>query len=422
MKNYSGFIKDLTTLISFKSVQGESKENAPFGEENAKALNYFLTLAKDFGFETINYDGYVGEVVYGDGEEIGLIGHLDVVPAGDGWDSDPFTLTGKDGYLFGRGVLDDKTGCLILLYALKELKDSGKKINKKFRLFLGINEESGWRDVEYLKTKTDLPKYGFSPDGNFPLGYAEKGMYEVCFSIPSLKNFHSLSGGTVVNAVCAKASCVAVKKIDDSLVKKYSLSIDNNGVIHSVGKSAHGSTPHLGVNALKNLFDFFLETGEDVKAVCDYIMHDKGGIFSLKNEQGTITLSPDLLSEQDGRVFITADLRIPAPFTIETAKAVLDTFNIDYAITERHPPVMVEKDGAFVNALLTAYNNVTGENAKPVSLGGSTFARAFACGCSFGPCFPNSDNCCHEANEHVSEKDLNLSYEIYYKALVELSK
>lgn len=424
MNNYDGFIKDLAKLISFKSVKDTAVLGAPFGVENRKALEYFLSVAKSFGFETINYDNYAGEVIFGNplGQEIGIIGHLDVVPVSDGWDFDPFTLTEKDGYFYGRGVSDDKAGTLMALYCLKELKESGKQVNAKFRLFAGCNEESGWKDIEYIKTKTTLPEYGFSPDGDFPLSYAEKGMYEVKFSIPKLKNFSSLKGGTVVNAVCDYASCVATEKgINLQLLKKHGLSLKNGNVIESFGKSAHGSHPETGVNALKALFNYFLDIGENVKNVCNFLFEDKSGIFALFNEQGNITFSPDLLSETEKQVHITADMRIPAPFTIDTVKEKLNSFGIEYSIIERHPPVMVEKSGWFVKTLLSAYNSVTGENASPISLSGSTFARAFEKGVAFGMVFPESDASMHCANEKMKKEELLSAYEIYKKAIFELA-
>ena len=129
------FLKSLSTLLSFNSVENEKGEGMPFGEQINNALNFFLSLANSFGFETINYDGYAGEVVFGDGEEVGILGHLDIVPAGTvGWTVNPFQLTVKDGYYYGRGIVDDKGPILLCLYALKELKDSGIVPSKKLGL------------------------------------------------------------------------------------------------------------------------------------------------------------------------------------------------------------------------------------------------------------------------------------------------
>ena len=422
MKNFSSFISDLKTLISFKSFRTAPTDGAPFGIETKKALDFFLSVALKFGFDTINYDGFAGEVVFGEGQEIGVIGHLDVVPTGLGWNSDPFNLTKIGDAYYARGIQDDKSPLLLCLYALKELKDSGIPVNKKFRLIVGCDEESGWQDVEYLNSKTTLPEYGFSPDGNFPVSYAEKGITEVIFEFPKLKKFHFLSGGTVLNAVCDYARCqVDADAIDLKLLEKHGLTITADRIIESKGKAAHGSQPHLGKNALKPLFNYFLDMGEDVKNIVDYLFNDKAEISQIKTEQGYVTFSPDLLSEKNGVVTVACDLRIPAPLTIDDLKPKFDTFGINVKYYTRHQPVLVPKDGWFVKTLLGAYTSVTGENAEPISLGGSTFSRAFKKGCAFGPAFPGQIDNIHDANENVSEENILRAYKIYKTAIFALA-
>lgn len=423
MNNQTQILENLKTLISFKTTASLSVENAPFGEENKKALNFFLNLAKDMGFETVNYDNYAGEVYYGEGEEIGIIGHLDVVPTGIGWNTDPFTLVEKDGFLYARGIMDDKGPCLLALYALKELKDSGVKVNKKFRLFVGCNEETGWQDFEYLKTKTTMPEFGISPDGNFPVGYAEKGITVFDFSFPTLKNFTDIKGGTVINAVCDYACVKALPDgINKKLLDKYGLKLKDNFIIESFGKAAHGSTPHLGKNALKPLFEYLLEIGEDVKNVVNYLFNDKAKVFDMKTPQGEVTFSPDLIEERDGKIIISCDCRIPAPLKNEDVFKIFDTFGIDYTYTVKHEPMMVDKDGWFVKTLANAYNSIMGKREEPVSMGGCSFARCFKQGCAFGPDFKTYETNIHDANERVTKEDFFKAYEIYKKTLFELAK
>lgn len=421
MLNLENYIKTLEKLISFKSTASIASDGAPFGLETQKALEFFLQTASDMGFTTINYDNYAGEVVFGEGEEVGIIGHLDVVPAGSNWQTDPFTLTKVDEKFFARGISDDKGPMLSCLFALKELKDSKITPKRKIRLFVGCDEESGWRDVQYLKTKTTLPEYGFSPDGNFPLSYAEKGMYEIEFTLPKLKGFFGLKGGTVVNAVCDHASTFAKQGfINTELIKKHGLSLKNGNVIESLGKSAHGSAPHLGKNALKPLLEYMRDMGEDLDHAIDCLFNDKFEIFSMKNEQGYVTFSPDLICEQNGTPILTCDCRIPAPFTIEDVAKKFEFFNLPINIKERHNPLLVEKDGWFIKTLLSAYNKVMNEKASPISMGGSTFARAFKKGCAFGSAFPNYDNKIHDAGEHETQTNLLNAYEIYKTAIFAL--
>ncbi len=422
MKEFSSFIEDLKKIISYKSVLGLPKDNMPFGEECYNALNCFLSIASDIGFETINYDNYIGEVRFGKGEEVGIIGHLDVVPTGIGWNSDPFTLTEKDGVYYARGVVDNKTAPLLCLYALKELKDNNIPVNRTFRLFVGCDEESGWRDIEYLKTKTTLPEYGFSPDGNFPLSYAEKGITEVEFCFPAFKNFSNLCGGTALNAVCDHATAICnIACVDLSSLNEYGLTLNGNK-IESFGKAAHGSTPHLGKNAIKSLLKFISKREEQASLMLNTLFYEGGVLKGLSNEQGDTTLSPNLLREENGNVYITCDCRIPAPLTVKDVKTFLDTLNVKYTTKDRHPPMMAEKEGWFVSSLLSAYDSITGENSKPFSLGGSTFARAFKKGCAFGPEFNGKEYNIHDANEQVSKEDLIKSYQIYKRAIFNLAK
>ena len=388
-----------------------------------------MSIAKRMGFETINYDNYVGEVIFGNGkeeDEIGIIGHLDVVPAGSGWQTDPFTLTEKNGVLYGRGIADDKAPLLLCLYALKELKDcldaENKPCNTKFRLIVGCNEETGWQDVEYFSKVSRFPTYGFSPDGNFPVVYAEKGITVATFKIPHLKNFKDITGGTVVNAVCGYAFVTQTTPINENLLKKHNLKTDGFGKIESFGVSCHGSMPEKGVNALKGLFEYFIDMGEDVKNVYQCLFADKGGLSSMKNEQGNVTLSPDLICEKDDGIYITCDCRIPAPLSQKDVTPVFDSFGIEYTASEKHPSFMVDKNEPFVQKLLNAYNLVTGENTTPQVETGSTFARVFEKGCAFGPEFPNAPSTIHQANECMSIEDIKKSYSIYKSAIFSLAK
>ncbi len=421
--DYQTFIKDLSKLIAFKTVQGEALPNAPFGIENKRALNFFLSLANEFGFSTINYDNYGGEIYFGEGEELGIIGHLDVVPAGNGWETDPFTLTEVDDFLYARGTEDDKTPCLLCLYALKELKEEGVKFNKKVRLLVGCNEESGWKDVEYMKEKTTFPKYGFSPDSNFPVSYAEKGLTHLKVALPKFKKFSSLCGGTVINAVCDYAKVTVDKDaIDLDLIKKYGLTLKDDCILESVGIGAHGSAPEKGKNALYPLLKYMEESGEDLYGLPDLLFKDGIGLSKFQNEQGKTTISPNLIITEGEKQYLACDVRIPAPVTLNDLKGNFALIKQEYTLTERHEPFMAKKDGWLVCGLLSAYNEVTGENAEPQYQSGSTFARVFEVGCGFGFGSTKGTRGCHEPNEGVSIEHLKKSFEIYKKAIYNLVK
>jgi succinyl-diaminopimelate desuccinylase len=331
------------------------------------------------------------------------------------------TLIGETYY--GRGLFDDKAPMLICLYVLDELKKSGIECNKKFRFIVGCDEESDWEDVAYFKTKSTLPKYGFSPDGNFPVSYAEKGINKIIFTIPKLKNFYDIKGGTVFNAVCGYCTCKATPNgINHELLEKYNLKLLDGNVIESVGKSCHGSKPELGVNAIAPLFKYFLEMGEDVKTVVDNLFLDVNNLKNTHTPQGNVTFSPDIISEKNGKIVIECDCRVPAPMTLDDLIPIFDKFGIKYKAIMHRAPLYVEQNSELVKILLDSYNQTTGKNSKPVSQSGGTFAYVFEKGCAFGPEFEGEPTSIHEPNECITKEQLLTLYKIYKKAIFDLAQ
>lgn len=409
------FLSDLATLISYKSKLSAPEPDAPFGSETKKALDFFLSVAKDMGFETVNHDGYIGEVIFGEGEDFGIIGHLDVVPEGTGWDSEPYTLTERNGKLYARGILDDKAPTLICLYALYALKKEGVKFNKKIRFFAGCNEESGWKDVEYYLSKGNkFPEWGFSPDGDFPVVYAEKGPNAITFEYPYNGKFSGFKGGTVVNAVCDYAEINGV--IDETLLKKHGLTHNGNLII-SKGKAAHGSMPELGKNAILPILEYMSDLGENVSPLIDYLFKDVLGVTKIGNETGHATLSPDLVKQENGKIIITADFRVPAKMLAEDFYPYFDKTGIKYSFKKSRNPHYVPANSPVIQKLLKAYNKVTGQNATPISQCGATFASTFKYGTAFGPEFPNVKATIHEPNEYMLVEDIEKLYSIYYEGI-----
>ena len=114
---------------------------------------------------------------------VAVLGHLDVVPEGDGWSFDPFGGEIRDGKVFGRGAMDDKGPTIAALYALAALRDSGLPIRRRIRLLFGTNEETGSNDMKYYRSHGgEIPVMGFTPDGEYPVINGEKGLINVNFS------------------------------------------------------------------------------------------------------------------------------------------------------------------------------------------------------------------------------------------------
>ena len=86
-------------------------------------LDFVMEYLQEFTPVRLNKTGVKNLFIYkkfGEGEHLCFAGHVDVVPAGEGWDVDPYGAVEKDGYIYGRGTQDMKSGVVAFLQAVKE--------------------------------------------------------------------------------------------------------------------------------------------------------------------------------------------------------------------------------------------------------------------------------------------------------------
>lgn len=412
------FMQTLFNVLKIKSVQSKALENAPFGEGPAKALNVTLSVAEELGFKTINYDNYVGEVIWGEGKgtPFGILCHLDVVPEGnlEAWNTDPFTPAIRDGKLFCRGALDDKSAAISSLFAMYALKSNGYTPKREIKLILGCNEESGWGCIEHYKKCAKLPEEGISPDADFPVIYAEKGILHLQYAFEKLRDF-SIGGGTAANVVCDYA--VAQTDIDEALAKELGLKIED-GKLCSFGKSAHGSTPEKGVNALAPLTEYLEKTGCIKVGTTDALFGSRLGATELCDETGYLTFSPNVVYCNAKTVYYTVDVRYPATLKREVVEKLLEKIG-KYEVLSYQAPLYSDKNGKLVKTLTDIYAEYSGEACEPIAIGGGTYARALKNGVAFGASF---DEAAHVPNEKQSLKNYELCFDIYKEAIKRLTK
>ncbi|MCD8205362.1 MAG: Sapep family Mn(2+)-dependent dipeptidase [Clostridia bacterium] len=421
MEYLNDIIKSISSLVKHESWEHDPEEGAPFGKGAANALKEYLDLAQSFGFETHNYDNYAGEVIFGEGEEFAILAHLDVVPAGNGWTHDPFggEIDEEKKRIWGRGTVDDKGPAVISLYTLKALKDKGFEPKRKIKLIVGCNEESGWACLDHYNKVAHMPKEGISPDANFPVLYAEKGILHVKirFELGRVP-FSDFHGGTRANMVCdlvtAKCPPNAAK------MEKYGVTCEN-GLIVSRGVGAHGSTPEEGKNAMEAMLGYL-----GLDGIYDLLFIKKLGLEGLEDETGKLTLSPDIVSqtEEDGKntLFVTCDIRYPATMKREDILKIIGANGLEYEITNEQAPLYNDKNGKLITTLCDVYNEITGKNLKPLAIGGGTYARALKCGAAFGPEEDEDDKVMHQANEYISFDKIERCFKIYTTAIERLTK
>jgi succinyl-diaminopimelate desuccinylase len=413
----SDIIKNISQIIKFNSTQAPATEGKPFGEGAAKCLEFYLSLATFLGFEVKNYDNYVGEVDFGSGEDFAVLAHLDVVPAGSGWQHDPFggEVDEQNKKIWGRGAMDDKGPAIIALYALKALKDEGFKPKKRIKLILGCNEETGWACIDHYNKVAKMPEVGISPDANFPVIYAEKGILHLKFAFKeNCQNFSCLKGGNLPNMVCDY--CEAQAPEDKQLAEKLHLSFEDEKVI-SRGKSAHGSTPEMGINALPAMLSYL-----GLEDIIKVAFKDKFGVGELEDETGKLTLSPNLIEQKENTIYLTCDIRYPATYTQEFVLSEIKKTGIPYEIVHAQAPLYNDKNSQLVQTLLAVYNEVTGKHEQPIAIGGGTYARALKYGAAFGPEEEGEENTIHQANEYITFDKIEKCFLIYKNALQRLTK
>ncbi len=412
------FLKD---LIKIKSVKTQKQENMPFGKGNYEVLNFALSKAEELGFEVKNYSNYAGEVIFGEGNDydgLAILCHLDVVPEGDEskWIYPPYSATEVDGKIYGRGVIDDKGASALCLYALKELKDSGFVPNRKIKLIFGCDEESGSECMKHYKKVATLPKQGFSPDGEFPVIYAEKGIVRFTFICKKNSRIKNIVGGEKINMVMEKAVCEinSLTSEEVNLAKKHSLLVENNTVI-SIGKNAHASTPEKGVNALDNLLKFLVEINCFNKEDYENIILDKQKLKEKNDHSGFLTFSPDIIRCDGENIYIDIDLRYPVTIDYDSLVLVVKKFG-NVINFEHTKPLCVDKESKFIKTLISCYSSVTGDNSGPIAIGGGTYAKELIQGVAFGPLYSKGTSP-HIINEFESIKDLETNYKIYLKTI-----
>ena len=435
-------LTDLAALVKHPSKRGEALPGKPFGEGPAAALAEALSIAERMGFRTKNLDNYCGYAEIGEGDDIiGLVAHLDVVPEGDGWKSDPFTMIREDDVVYGRGVSDDKGGAIASLYTLQMIRELGVPLNKRIRVLMGCNEESGSACMAHYNEVEEPITIGFTPDGSFPGIYGEKGMISMsCFS----KNTKILSmeGGFVTNAVChhcvtkVPADAVNEDKLKDALAKTplVDFSVVREGdafVIDAQGVAAHASTPLLGVNAASFTMKALKEAGMDDDFVDYYNEHigttcdGEGYNLKIEDEYGNLTLNNGIVRMTGGCIECTIDIRVPVTYQEEQLRELVKNRLEDEkgktVVNSIGKPLFFPKDSPMVKALQDAYVKVTGDSDSPLLvIGGGTYAKSIPGIIAFGCEFPGVDNHIHDANERLEVRELLLQVEIYTEAVKNL--
>ncbi len=406
-------IEALQKLVSFQSIAKEEGPEYPYGKEVCGAKEYVLELAKSFGMRAEDVPGKYAYIEIGEGPRlIGILSHLDVVPAGDGWTQDPFGGEIVDGKIYGRGTTDDKGPTIAVLYAMKALKEK-TTLPARIRLILGQTEENGeWRDIEAYTDAEEIPECGFTPDGDFPAIQNELGAMVFRVQMPQ-SGFLQGEGGTAPNMVPARAR-----------VKT------EFGTYEASGKACHGCAPWLGLNGISELMEKVYQAEPENRFLRMYadligktIYGEKLGI-AAEDESGKLTLNVGLFEVRDETATLMVDIRYPAKKNPDEISGSLvrqfSSYGASCECVYHVRPLYTPSDSPVLGALLSAYREVTGDDSRPISIGGGTYAKAMPNMVAFGPNFPGHENREHMEDEYILVEDFLKLEEIYERALAYL--
>lgn len=455
-------LKELIRIRSDRSsaVEGEDSQIYPFGEGVQRAFEYMLAKGEEMGFSVENIDNYGGHIDFGEGEEtVGVMGHLDVVPAGDGWDSDPYGAEEEDGYIIGRGTTDDKGPVIASLYAMKALKDAGYKPHRKIRLILGLDEETEWEGMDYYFDKVETPDFGITPDADFPVINGEKGImvFELAKKLTKGNaaglQLGKLSGGEAVNMVASQARAVvrsdakgAYEKIREKLadfMAETGYKLKTKGVGKSLeiladGVACHGARPEKGLNAISVLMSFLGRlnfANEDVNEFIDFYNGHVGfnmygeelGIGLEDEKSGRLSVNNGLISYDKDSISVNVNVRYPVSFSADDVydamQPILDKYAIGVVKHVDMEPLYFDADSNLIKTLMDVYREETGDmDSEPIVSAGGTYARACPNVVAFGGLFPGDPDIMHQKNEKIAIDRFNKMTDIYAKALYRLTQ
>ena len=454
---------DLGTLVGIDSSEELTKAQvgAPFGPGPRAALDAAAQMVAGYGFEMHDCEGYCGyfDIPGESDKQLGIIGHLDVVPAGDGWTREPFALTREGNTLFGRGVADDKGPFLMGFHALRFWRDRFARAGRAFpvnvRVIFGCAEETGMADAEYYLSHHAAPDFLVTPDADFPLCYGEKGQFQVRVVSKPMPGglIVALRGGTAPNGVPSSAEAI-VRCAASNLPAAERITVDENwdpalvggdicsnygglARVRAEGVSGHAAMPAGSVNAIDVLAEYLLDNGlcdaderewlEFTRRITSVTDGSGLGLACEDADFGPATCVGGMVTTHADRFAQTIDMRFPTTTGLAELHEKVDALaaGIDASVEgiNEVEPLLVNPASPEIGALRSAYEQVTGLEAKLFTMGGGTYAHHFPVGVSFGamdegrfPPLPGVGGM-HAANEGVQEECLRQALLIYIVAL-----
>ena len=433
------FVSNIQKLVRIPSVLEENPtdKEAPFGKGVRESLDFVLNLGREFGFKVLDVNHVAGHIEYGEGEEIiGVLCHVDVVPADGVWKYPPFSAQIEGDKIYGRGTNDDKGPAICSLYALKMLKDLNIMPNKRIRLIFGTDEETDWRGIKRYFEVCEMPDFGFSPDADFPIIYGEKGIMSFDIVGKNIdENLPFATGGSRYNIVCDNVKFdykLDLKEKFNEFLKKTNTKGKVEESYEVCGKSAHAMEPKNGINAIIKASEFLSEytNNELIQFINKYLKSSRLEDMNLNftdKEMGDLTCNLGVLRINEKESRLGLNFRYPINFDkdnfFKVWNKLLNEYNLKLEMKEDKNPHYVNKEDKDIEILHEAYIKYTNDTKTPLlTIGGGTYGRALKKGVAFGILFPGEEELAHQENECISIENTMKACAIIAEALYNLVK
>ncbi|MCS7301354.1 MAG: Sapep family Mn(2+)-dependent dipeptidase [Fimbriimonadales bacterium] len=438
-------IRDFQALLRAPSVRNDEERapGMPFGKGVREALDVTLEIGRRFDLNPRDFEGYACDMTLGDGAEmVASLSHIDVVPAGNDWKYPPFGAEIEGGYIYARGATDNKGATLASIYALRALKELQVPLQRRVRLIIGCDEESRWECMQhYMAHEPERPVWGVSPDAGWPFIYGEKGIANLYLEkeVDTGDGVRVLwaRGGERHNMVPDRAEALINTPLQPTTsVEGVEWHPDPAGWrAVAKGKSAHGSHPEAGVNAVAKLLEAIeplnLPDNEQwLHAVLSWANALDGaalGIAHTDEPSGALTSNLGVFDYDGKHVCCVFNIRYPVTWSMDALKEHLQPalsatgFRLGEERTRHTPPLFIPPDTPFLQAILKVYREETGDYAtQPTTMGGGTYARTMPNLVAIGAAF-EGDGEAHQANERISIESMKKLVRCYARIFEQLA-
>ncbi len=341
-------------------------------------LDYIRDYLLDFEAIWVNEGGVKNLFLtkkFSDGKHLCFAGHVDVVPAGEGWRSNPFVPMIEDGYIYGRGTQDMKSGVASFVQACRDIEE----FNGRLSILLTSDEEGD-------------------------------GTYGTQIVLKHLKEIDLLPDYCII----AEPTCEEVFGDAIKIGRRGSI----NGYLKLKGEQGHAAYPEKSINPIHNIAPILKDiAGHNFDNGDDDFAPSKLVITDIRAGMEVTNVTPHELK-------MMFNVRNSTKTTKESVKEYIDKvfngLNYELELQQGSYPFVTNRNSLIVSELRKTIREVTDIEPKLSTAGGTSDGRHIA---PYGievVEFGVINDRIHGINERTTIKEVETLYKIFVKILERL--